>query len=285
MQDKPAEVEEEEEKPAVVMPTRPVVMEPITDITDSDDMMEDPQPQQPEVVESAVPKPEAQPEPEEEIVLLDEPEPVRPTVIAKPNPDNLVNGGGTNAASASSLTETGGFGVESTTPYGDGKIVCQASGGVANRGIIPTIANYEDCYAGKCGTTGMCDRSSDCAGGACCMPTRFGSFCTDVTYLVTTYNKFAAPWCKCDLAENRAANFDFVAGGAQKLGGSAEGEANFEFQEEMKILNQPLENPHKNYNRLVPGSGGAGGTNPGDFELQAELKIVNGPLLDPNGDD
>ena len=85
------------------------------------------------------------------------------------------------------------------------------------------------------------------------MPTRWGSYCTDVTYLVTTYNKFAAPWCKCDFAENRAGDFGFVAGGAQKLGGSGGGEANFE----PEVYN----------------------------ELQAELKIVNGPLLDPNGDD
>lgn len=71
------------------------------------------------------------------------------------------------------------------------------------------------------------------------MPTRFGSYCTDVTYLVTTYNKFAAPWCKCDIAENR---------GAQQLGGSAEGEAKFEpyneLQEVMKILNGPLLDPN-----------------------------------------
>ena len=187
--------EEVEEKPAVT-PARPAVMEPTTDIADSDDMME---PEQPTVTvtESAVPeqpepkpepqpepKPEPQPEPqtepepqsepkpepqpelkpapqpelkpapqpepepeeeEEEIELLDDPEPVRPAVIAKPNPDNIVNGGGTNAASASS---SGSFGVEATTPYGDGKVVCQASGGVANRGSIATVANYEDCYAG-----------------------------------------------------------------------------------------------------------------------------------------
>lgn len=161
VEDKPAPTEEE--KPTVT-PTRPVVMEPITDITDSDDMMEESE--QSEVVQSAVPppmgpgvpakqpepepQPDPQPEPEEEeeIVLLDEPEPVRPTVIAKPNPDNIANGGGTNAVSASSHTGTGGFGVESTTPYGDGKVVCQASGGVANRGSIPTITNYEDCYGG-----------------------------------------------------------------------------------------------------------------------------------------
>ena len=160
VQDKPAAVEEEE-KPAT--PTRPLVMDPIADIIDSDDMMEEP-----EVIESAVPppvgpgipaeqpepepqpepQPEAEPEEEEEIELLDDPEPVRPTVIAKPNPDNIANGGGTNAASAGS---GGGFGVESTTPYGDGKIVCQASGGVANRGSIPTVANYEDCYGGLVG--------------------------------------------------------------------------------------------------------------------------------------
>lgn len=134
VEEKP-EVEEKPQQPATPTPTRPVVTEPITDITDSDDMMEEPEPQQPE------------PE-EEEIELLDDPEPVRPAVIAKPNPDNIANGGGTNAASASSHTGTGGFGVESTTPYGDGKIVCQASGGVANRGSIPTVANYEDCYGG-----------------------------------------------------------------------------------------------------------------------------------------
>ena len=64
---------------------------------------------------------------------------------SEPNPDNIVNGGGTNAASASS---SGSFGVEATTPYGDGKVVCQASGGVANRGSIATVANYEDCYGG-----------------------------------------------------------------------------------------------------------------------------------------
>ena len=112
----------------------------------------------------------------------------------------------------------------------------------------------------------MCDRSSQCAGGACCMPTRFGSYCTDVTYLVTTYNKFAAPWCKCDLAESRTGEFGMATGWAQQLGGSGGGEANFEpepyneLQEEMKILNQPLEKPHSNFNRVVPGSG----TNPGD---------------------
>ena len=98
------------------------------------------------------------------------------------------------------------------------------------------------------------------------MPTRFGSYCTDVTYLVTTYNKFAAPWCKCDLAESRTGEFGMATGWAQQLGGSGGGEANFEpepyneLQEEMKILNQPLEKPHSNFNRVVPGSG----TNPGD---------------------
>ena len=129
----------------------------------------------------------------------------------------------------------------------------------------------------------MCERSSQCAGGACCMPTRWGSYCTDVTYLVTTYNKFAAPWCKCDLAENKSANragdFGFVAGGVQQLGGDGSDNASIEpyneLQEELKILNQPLEDPHENYNRVVPGAG----SNPGFEELQDELDIVNGPLL------
>ena len=73
------------------------------------------------------------------------------------------------------------------------------------------------------------------------MPTRWGSYCTDVTYLVTTYNKFAAPWCKCDLAENR---------GDELLGGSGGGEANFEpepyneLQAELKIVNSPLLKPN-----------------------------------------
>ena len=96
----------------------------------------------------------------------------------------------------------------------------------------------------------MCEQSSQCAGGACCMPTLYGSYCTDVTYLVTTYNKFAAPWCKCDLAENKSANragdFGFAAGGAQQLGGDGSG------------------------------------SNPGYELLQAELDIVNGQLLDPS---
>jgi hypothetical protein len=72
----------------------------------------------------------------------------------------------------------------------------------------------------KCGDVGKCDKSSQCAGGACCMPTRFGSYCTDVTYLVTTYNKFAAPWCKCDLAAN--------TNRAGDIGPSAAGESNDE---------------------------------------------------------
>ena len=91
-----------------------------------------------------------------------------------------------------------------------------------------------------CGTTGMCNRSSECAGGACCMPTRFGSYCTDVTYLVTTYNKFASPWCKCDLAENQSLNRvgGVVTGGTGGFGS--------DLQQEWDVLNQPLLDPHGN---------------------------------------
>jgi outer membrane biosynthesis protein TonB len=117
----------------------------------------EPEPQpQPEPAVVTPPKPEVAPEPESAVVeedevvdLLDDPAPApaptKPAVIAKPNPDNLVNGGGIATGSASS--HTNGYGVESVQ-FGNGSVVCQASGGVANRGLIPTVANFEECYGG-----------------------------------------------------------------------------------------------------------------------------------------
>ena len=107
----------------------------------------DPQPQpQPQVQNQ--PQPQQQPEPilveeeeEEELELLPEPEPEPATVISTPTNPNTNTNANQNSA--------GQFGIDQTTPYGeDGKIVCQASGGVTNRGSIPTIANYEECYGG-----------------------------------------------------------------------------------------------------------------------------------------
>ena len=121
----------------------------------------------------------------------------------------------------------------------------------------------------------MCELSSQCAGGSCCMPTRFGSYCTDVAYLVTTYNRFAAPWCKCDTRENiqaaqqknqnnangqngqsnRAYGFgpDASAGSGIVAGGvGVKGETAWNrVQAELEILNQPLQNPHSGYAEAV----------------------------------
>ena len=136
----------------------------------SDDTMEEPEVQQP----ATQPKPPAaqfpfsggspndkpaqpQPQPEEaeeELEMLPEPQ---PTVVSKPANTNTGsgNGGGTTATPPTTATTNNTpntnsqFGIDQTTPYGEGgRIVCQASGGVTNRGSIPTIANYEDCYAG-----------------------------------------------------------------------------------------------------------------------------------------
>ena len=75
--------------------------------------------------------------------MIPEPEPA--TVISTPT----ANTANSNANQQNQNQNSGQFGIDQTTPYGeDGKIVCQASGGVTNRGSIPTIANYEECYAG-----------------------------------------------------------------------------------------------------------------------------------------
>ena len=112
----------------------------------------------------------------------------------------------------------------------------------------------------------MCELSSQCAGGACCMPTRFGSYCTDVEYLVTTYNRFASPWCKCDTRENlqaqaaqngqnnRAYGFGpdasegLVPGGVQANVGETAWRPT---QAEMDILNQPLQDPHNGHAQAI----------------------------------
>ena len=136
---------------------------------------------------------------------------------------------------------------------------------------ILTMHNNSNCR----GTTSTCELSSQCAGGSCCMPTRFGSYCTDVAYLVTTYNRFAAPWCKCDTRENiqaaqqnqqnnangqnnnrannRAYGFgpDASAGfGAGGVGVKGETAWN-RVQAELEILNQPLQDPHSGYAEAV----------------------------------
>ena len=111
------------------------------------------------------------------------------------------------------------------------------------------------------------------------MPTRFGSYCTDVAYLVTTYNRFAAPWCKCDTRENiqaaqqnqnqnnnangqnngqtnRAYGFGPDASASSGVGtggvGVVKGETAWNrVQAELEILNQPLQDPHSGYAEAV----------------------------------
>ena len=103
------------------------------------------------------------------------------------------------------------------------------------------------------------------------MPTRFGSYCTDVAYLVTTYNRFAAPWCKCDTRENiQAAQqknqnnangqngqsnraYGFGPDASAGFGGvGVKGETAWNrVQAELEILNQPLQDPHSGYAEAV----------------------------------
>jgi len=149
------------------------------------------------------PAPEPEPEPEPEPVAPTEPQqpPQEPTVtvtppamIDEPEPE----------PEAAPATTTAGNPVGLIT-VGDGTVVCQAEGGVGNRGQIPTVDDYELCYEGLCGNVGRCTLSSQCGYGSCCMPTVFGGYCTDVNYLVTSFNRWAAPHCRCDTIENIAA--------------------------------------------------------------------------------
>mmetsp|Transcript_30858 Transcript_30858/g.90187 ORF Transcript_30858/g.90187 Transcript_30858/m.90187 type:complete len:234 (+) Transcript_30858:227-928(+) len=91
----------------------------------------------------------------------------------------------------------GGGGLRKSRKLQSRAIICAAQGGVAASGQVPTAASYSACYLNGCPKANACTTSSQCAPGACCMPTNIqGSYCVEVEPLYGL-NKYIAPKCLC----------------------------------------------------------------------------------------